>query len=121
MGRTPAIVQPLPHFSLCLIVAVAWPVVADADNQPAALPDKPSADAQEFTALVRDNDGRLSLKEFLAPRPFEQWRDAGTRFYRSDVDADGRLSLDEFVQRGKGERRRPDVVFTRVEQVLQNI
>ncbi len=121
-GRVPTIVRPFAHYAICLIVVtLAGPVVADEDDKPVASPSQPSADSQEFTVLDRDGDGFVTLREIIEKRPREEWQDAGALFYRSDVDGDGRLSPNEFVEQGKGELLRPDVVFTRIEKVLRDI
>jgi len=69
---------------------------------PGAKPEKPKLTPEErFKKMDANNDGALSLEEFLGKAKPEAKAAKEEEFKKLDTDGNGSLSLEEFVARGK--------------------
>lgn len=84
------------------VAAAAAPAVAEVeDPEPAAEPARPkSREEKRFARADRDDDGRISMAEYLQQRR--------RNFDKLDVNGDGKLGFEEYAVSGIDKFRKAD-------------
>lgn len=61
------------------------------------IPPTPASPRKRFANLDKDQNGKMSLQEFIGKRPTDKHEAAKSQFKRKDTNNDGALSMSEFA------------------------
>ena len=86
--------------ALTLVAGMFMPVLMTGAQE-----KKGKSPEEQFAALDKNGDKKLSKEEFLARYDAEKKDKAGTRFDMGDKDKDGFLSLEEYKELPMGKKK----------------